>query len=143
MDGIAPALFRIGTLGFVKDTQDRVLLVRVTYGRRGWQLPGGFLEIGESPEQALVREFREELGVAVDVGSLMGIYYKSFELNLALVFECKVSSQPFALASDEVSDFGYFAIEDLPDGVSSRTTAVLRIASCSDQPFILTFDAPE
>ncbi len=42
--------------------------------RNEWELPGGRLEIGESPEVCLVREFQEELSVAVRVDELLDTY---------------------------------------------------------------------
>src|SRR5688572_20915224 len=44
------------------DAQDRVLLVRHSYGPPVWSLPGGGMDRGEDPEQAAAREIREELG---------------------------------------------------------------------------------
>jgi 8-oxo-dGTP diphosphatase len=41
---------------------DRVLLVRKTYGNR-WDIPGGYVDIGESPAAACQRELKEELGI--------------------------------------------------------------------------------
>ncbi|KDN23229.1 NUDIX domain-containing protein [Amycolatopsis rifamycinica] len=46
---------------FVND--DRVLLVRKTYGNR-WDIPGGYVDQGESPAAACSRELREEVGLA-------------------------------------------------------------------------------
>jgi 8-oxo-dGTP pyrophosphatase MutT (NUDIX family) len=45
---------------FVDD--ERILLVRKTYGNR-WDIPGGYVDRGESPAAACVRELREELGI--------------------------------------------------------------------------------
>ena len=45
---------------FVDD--DRVLLVHKTYGN-GWDIPGGYVDVGESPAEACRRELREELSI--------------------------------------------------------------------------------
>lgn len=58
--------------GLVTDARGRVLLARRTEGRdlAGlWEFPGGKVEAGESPEAALVRELREELGIEVEIGA--------------------------------------------------------------------------
>ena len=52
------------------DEQGRVLLVKPTY-KDGWELPGGYVETGESPKQAAIREVKEELGVDWPVGRLL------------------------------------------------------------------------
>ena len=59
-----------------RDRRDHLLLVRPAY-KDGWQLPGGVLEEGESPRAAARREVKEELGLAVEVGRLLCVDYKS------------------------------------------------------------------
>jgi len=57
--------------GVIRDARGRILLARRTIGRdlAGlWEFPGGKVEAGESPEDALVRELREELGIEASVG---------------------------------------------------------------------------
>ena len=57
--------------GVIRDARGRILLARRTIGRdlAGlWEFPGGKVEPGESPEDALVRELREELGIEASVG---------------------------------------------------------------------------
>ena len=52
-----------GVKCLLTDRDDRVLLVRHTYGSRAWDLPGGSLKRGEPPVDAARREMEEELGV--------------------------------------------------------------------------------
>lgn len=53
----------------VRDTEGRVLLCQLTY-KPDWDLPGGVVEVNESPHLAVRRELEEELGVTVEVGGL-------------------------------------------------------------------------
>ncbi len=52
------------------DARGRVLLVQPTY-KPHWDVPGGYVEPGESPSAACVREIREELGIETQLGSLL------------------------------------------------------------------------
>ncbi|MFC3454788.1 NUDIX domain-containing protein [Amycolatopsis speibonae] len=54
------------------DDRGRILVVKPTY-KRGWGLPGGVIEEGESPLAACERELREELGIAPVLGPLAGV----------------------------------------------------------------------
>ncbi|MGC5329700.1 NUDIX domain-containing protein [Micromonospora sp. DT62] len=54
------------------DDEGRVLLVRPTY-KQHWDIPGGYVEPGESPRSACVREIREELGLVIEVGPLLAV----------------------------------------------------------------------
>jgi RimJ/RimL family protein N-acetyltransferase/ADP-ribose pyrophosphatase YjhB (NUDIX family) len=54
----------------VRDPDDRVLLCRLTY-KQDWDLPGGVIEVGESPRIGVTREVDEELSLAIEAGALI------------------------------------------------------------------------
>ena len=54
----------------VRDPDDRVLLCNLTY-KRDWDLPGGVVEVGESPQGAVAREVEEELALRIPAGPLL------------------------------------------------------------------------
>jgi 8-oxo-dGTP pyrophosphatase MutT (NUDIX family) len=54
----------------VRDPGDRVLLCQLTY-KQDWDLPGGVVEVGESPQRAAGREVEEELGLALTPGPML------------------------------------------------------------------------
>jgi ADP-ribose pyrophosphatase YjhB (NUDIX family) len=59
--------------GFVFDGSGRLLVAR--HGDVGlWAAPGGGVDPGERPEEAVVRELKEELGIVVEVRGLIGVY---------------------------------------------------------------------
>ncbi len=54
----------------VRDPDDRVLLCQLTY-KQDWDLPGGVVEVGESPQLAVAREVEEELALSIAPGRLL------------------------------------------------------------------------
>jgi 8-oxo-dGTP pyrophosphatase MutT (NUDIX family) len=54
----------------VRDPDQRVLLCRLTY-KQDWDLPGGVVEVGESPQLAVSREVEEELALTIEAGRLL------------------------------------------------------------------------
>jgi 8-oxo-dGTP pyrophosphatase MutT (NUDIX family) len=54
----------------VRDRQDRILICQLTY-KRDWDLPGGVVEVGESPQLAATREVHEELALDLQAGQLL------------------------------------------------------------------------
>ncbi len=74
---------RVGAYGLCIDAGERVLLTRAApslsvAGR--WFLPGGGIDHGEEPRQALLREVTEETGLLVEVGALLGVLSDVVEL---------------------------------------------------------------
>jgi RimJ/RimL family protein N-acetyltransferase/ADP-ribose pyrophosphatase YjhB (NUDIX family) len=69
LNSFLPRKRAIGQL-LVRDTDGRVLLCQLTY-KRDWDLPGGVVEVGESPRLAVGREIEEELALDIEPGGLL------------------------------------------------------------------------
>lgn len=69
-DDFRVATPRVAAGVLFRDDDGRVLLVKPTY-KDGWDIPGGYVEPGESPKQAAVREVEEELGLKPKIGRLL------------------------------------------------------------------------
>jgi 8-oxo-dGTP diphosphatase len=67
----------MGAAAIILDSEDRILLVKHSYGKYNWDLPGGKSEVNESAEETAIREVREEIGLDVEIGQLTGVYYDS------------------------------------------------------------------
>ena len=98
----------------------RVLLVRrspdARYYPDVWDLFGRHVEAGESLEEALRREAREELGVEVESFHSLGTVYDPVEPAEVTVFVVVAwRGEPVNAAPDEHSEMGWFSVSELPD----------------------------
>ena len=106
-------IFRIGVFALIFNHERQILL-----GHRRdidwWNLPGGGMEVGETVDEAICREVREETGLDVKVGQLIGVYSKPQKQEVVLTFLCQVIGGNLH-STEETRESRYFSPDALPD----------------------------
>ena len=91
----------VSCAGLVTNAEGKILLVKSPL--RGWEYPGGLIEPGETFQQALKREIREEAGVEVEITGFVGIC-KNVERDIVNIdFTCRYVSGELT-TSDESTE---------------------------------------
>lgn len=113
-----------------------------------WALPGGFVDVNESPSEAVVRETLEESGFLVKPLSLLALWDKLKQDNplqwphiYKCMFHCElVSGEP--VPNIEISEIDFFSIDNLPPLSAPRVTVkqMLELYRLSQNPQPTVFD---
>jgi 8-oxo-dGTP diphosphatase len=116
----------LGVFAAITNEAGRILCVRMNYATRAWTTPGGRVELGESPLDALKREVLEESGCDVVAEELIGVYSKPYKDDIVLFFRARVVAQNPWQPTDEITQIGYFGRDDLPQpmGLVARTRII-------------------
>ena len=106
---------------------DRILLVRHTYGRRSWDLPGGGVKRGEPPISAARREMREELGIQAADWSVAGELHgrQSFRRDTIYCFRAELTLPSLQLDRGELAAAHWFGRAALPTDLGPYVLPVL------------------
>ncbi len=136
------ALFRVGVNAIIFDGSRVLLCLRRDI--EWWNLPGGGVEPGETVDEALRREVREETGLEVELERLVGVYSKPQKNEVVLVFRCRVTGGQLS-ATEEMAESRYFAPGELPrntlpkhrqrieDALLDRLDAIIRTQATSTE----------
>ncbi len=102
---------------------DRVVLVKRAHPpiQGQWSIPGGVLEVGEMVREAAIREAREETGLIVEPGELLGVFdrilrdaEKRVQYHYVLIdFLCRPTGGELSAASD-AAEVRWFTLKELP-----------------------------
>lgn len=114
---IAPS-YTVGAISLIERSDDSILLVRQVY-RRHWGIPGGLLQRGEEPVDAVRRELMEEIGLAVDLLGEPAVVVDPEAQRVDVVFRARpaAGADPDSVSprSPEIAEVAWFPRTDLPD----------------------------
>ncbi|MCK1405924.1 NUDIX domain-containing protein [Bradyrhizobium sp. 76] len=131
----------LGVRAVVLDADTRVFLVRHSYVT-GWYLPGGGVDLGETMEQAMRRELKEEGDIDLTGDAVLhGIFLNSHVSrrdHVAVYVVRQFKQDRLPAPNREIAECGFFAVTALPEGTTPGTR--LRIAEVlHDRPRIATW----
>jgi 8-oxo-dGTP diphosphatase len=111
----------------IADERGILLQQRAMEPRRGlWTFPSGYVDRGEQVERAAEREVREELGLAVRLTHLLGVYSEPDNPVVLVVYtgEVRGDARP-TIQEEEISAVGYFRPDDLPPLAFAHDKAII------------------
>jgi len=102
-------------VGAIPERAGRVLLLRRAIEPRygAWTFPGGFMEVDETAEEAALREAKEEVGLSLKLGRLLGVYSRPRPGVLVVVFRARAGKEP-PTPGHECLSTAWFRPEEIP-----------------------------
>ncbi|HDM8052056.1 NUDIX domain-containing protein [Vibrio harveyi] len=111
-----------GVAAVILNQNNQLLLQKKSDG--SWSLPAGMIEPGESPSQAVIREVREETGLAVEVERVLGVFGgEGFGFTYpngnpveytVIMFKCQQTGQFAEHLDEETIELAWFSRSDMP-----------------------------
>lgn len=120
--------FLIGVTGVIFNDKNEVLLFQHTYRQHAWSLPGGYMKSGEHPAESLEREIKEESNLVVSVDEQLKTRTERGGSRLDMSYIGKYMGGEFT-ASKEVSAFGFFSPESMPNLTGTQVVLIQEAAA--------------
>jgi ADP-ribose pyrophosphatase YjhB (NUDIX family) len=122
-------LFLVGVLGLVFDREGRVLLLEHRYRTPWpWGPPGGYVDHGESLEEALGRELREELALEVEIEGPpfdVELLVQNRAMTVTFIAHPRIADAPLTFSAEILSG-RFFASDEMPESIYPYHRALIQ-----------------
>lgn len=117
------------TVDIIIEMDGGIVLIQRKNPPYGWALPGGFVDYGESLEEAAIREAKEETSLDVELLSQLGAYSDPDrdprQHNISVVFVARSRGKGRPAASDDALEVGIFDGDSLPEELAFDHSRIL------------------
>lgn len=122
----------------VLNDEGKILLIKGP--RRGWEFPGGLIEIGETIHDGIIREVKEETGIDIEVTKFCGIYHNLNSNVCATCWLGKAIGGEMQTSSESL-EVGFFTLEEALEMItwSNFKGRILKILNEEEHPFYVAF----
>lgn len=110
---------KVDIRGIALSTDKKILLVKESLDSK-WSLPGGWADVGYSPREVIIKEFKEETGLDINPKRLLAVFDKKMHAHppqpfyvYKMIFYCEMLTTSIQKGFD-VLDVQYFEIDNLP-----------------------------
>lgn len=134
----SPPKHIISAAAIILNDQKEILLIKGP--RRGWEMPGGQVEEGESLKEAAIREAKEETGIDIEILKFCGVFQNVGDSICNTLFLARPVGGTFATSSESL-EVNFFPIQQALEMVTWKNFRQ-RIENCLNeniQPFYVEF----
>lgn len=104
--------FKISVNAIVVKGKELLLVKR--QDRDMWRLPGGYLNIGETVDEAIIRIVKEKMDLDISIQRVVGLYSKPIDNELVVAFACELTGRSKPKVGGDLEAVDYFPLDKLP-----------------------------
>lgn len=130
--------FIITSGGVIIDKENKILLKKDPI--RGWELPGGIVEEGETIKKAVIREVKEETGLDIKIVNFCGVS-QVINKNVCNLWWLGKPLEGELKTSDESLEVGFFSFEEALKMITNQDfkEELIKVMDVEKHPFFITF----